>query len=94
MCGVLLAYAKKGQLNQKKCISASEKIFSRGPDFNFSRFKNENKLFLSQTVLSITGNPELNLKYTKSINGRFEILFNGEIYNFNELQSKYLDKKD
>ncbi len=94
MCGVLLAYAKKGQLNQKKCIKASEKIFSRGPDFNFSRFKNDKKLFLSQTVLSITGNPELNLKYTKSINNRFEILFNGEIYNFNELQSKYLDKNN
>ena len=94
MCGVLLAFAKKGQLNQKKCLNASEKIFSRGPDFNFSRFELDNKLFLSQTVLSITGNPELNLDYTKSNNNRFEILFNGEIYNFKELQSKYLDKKN
>ncbi len=94
MCGVLLAFAKKGQLNQKKCLNASEKIFSRGPDFNFSRFELDNKLFLSQTVLSITGNPELNLDYTKSNNNKFEILFNGEIYNFKELQSKYLDKKN
>tara|TARA_Y100000996_G_scaffold220926_1_gene173880 strand:+ start:1825 stop:3585 length:1761 start_codon:yes stop_codon:yes gene_type:complete len=93
MCGVLLAYAKKGQLNQKNCKKASEKIFSRGPDFNFSRFKFDNRLFLSQTVLSITGKPELNLDYTRSKNGRYEILFNGEIYNFKELQSKYLDKK-
>ena len=94
MCGVLLVYSKKDQLNQKKCLSASKKIFSRGPDFNFSRFKFDNKLFLSQTVLSITGKPKLNLEYTKSKNNRFEILFNGEIYNFKELQKEYLDKND
>tara|TARA_E500000331_G_scaffold46908_2_gene39521 strand:+ start:249 stop:2009 length:1761 start_codon:yes stop_codon:yes gene_type:complete len=94
MCGVLVAFAKKGQLNQNDCKNASEKIFSRGPDFNFSRFKLDNKLFLSQTVLSITGKPELNLQYSISKNKRYEILFNGEIYNFKELQSKYLDSND
>ena len=94
MCGVLVAYSKNGQLNENDCSNASKKIFSRGPDFNFSRFKLNNKLFLSQTVLSITGNPELNLEYSISKNKRYEILFNGEIYNFKELQSKYLDKKD
>ncbi len=94
MCGVLVAFAKEGQLNEKNCLRASEKIFSRGPDFNFSRFKLSNRLFLSQTVLSITGDPELNLEYSISKNKRYEILFNGEIYNFKDLQSKYLDKKD
>ena len=94
MCGVLVAFSKNGQLNENDCRNASKKIFSRGPDFNFSRFKLNNKLFLSQTVLSITGNPKLNLEYSISKNKRYEILFNGEIYNFKELQSKYLDKKD
>ncbi len=94
MCGVLVAFSKKGQLNENDCSNAAKKIFSRGPDFNFSRFKLSNKLFLSQTVLSITGNPELNLEYSISKNKRYEILFNGEIYNFKELQSNYLDKKD
>ena len=94
MCGVLVAFSKNGQLNENDCSNASKKIFSRGPDFNFSRFKLSNKLFLSQTVLSITGNPKLNLEYSISKNKRYEILFNGEIYNFKELQSKYLDKKD
>ena len=94
MCGVLVAFSKNGHLNENDCSNASKKIFSRGPDFNFSRFKLSNKLFLSQTVLSITGNPKLNLEYSISKNKRYEILFNGEIYNFKELQSKYLDKKD
>ena len=53
-----------------------------------------NRLFLSQTVLSITGKPELNLDYTTSKNKRYEILFNGEIYNHKKLQSELLDKKD
>ncbi len=94
MCGVLVAFAKKGQLNQEYCKEASKKIFSRGPDFNFSRFEMSNRLFLSQTVLSITGKPELNLEYAKSKNNRYELLFNGEIYNFKKLQSEYLDKKE
>ena len=94
MCGVLVAFAKEGQLNENDCKRASEKIFSRGPDFNFSRFKLSNRLFLSQTVLSITGKPELNLDYTTSKNKRYEILFNGEIYNHKKLQSEYLDKND
>ena len=71
-----------------------QKNIFKGPDFNFSRFKFDNKLFLSQTVLSITGKPKLNLEYTKSKNNRFEILFNGEIYNFKDLQKEYLDKNN
>ena len=71
---------------------ASEKIFSRGPDYNFSRFKLNQTLYLSQTVLSITGNPNQNLNYTNSNSGKFEILFNGEIYNFKSLQKEMLDK--
>jgi len=94
MCGVLVAFAKKGQLNEYDCLRASEKIFSRGPDFNFSRFKLSNRLFLSQTVLSITGRPELNLEYAMSRNKRYEILFNGEIYNHKELQLNCLDNQD
>ena len=29
MCGVLVAFAKEGQLNEEDCKRASEKIFSR-----------------------------------------------------------------
>ncbi|MEC7880553.1 MAG: asparagine synthase-related protein, partial [Chloroflexota bacterium] len=90
MCGILVAYAKKGTLDENSCSEASKKIFSRGPDYNFSRFKLNGRLFLSQTVLSITGNPRNNLNYTTSQNRRYEILFNGEIYNFKDLQNKFL----
>ena len=47
MCGILVAFAKKGTLDENSCSRASKKIFSRGPDFNFSRFKLNGKLFLS-----------------------------------------------
>ena len=93
MCGILVAFAKKGTLDKNHCSEASKKIFSRGPDFNFSRFKMDGRLFLSQTVLSITGNPQDNLNYTTSQNGRYEILFNGEIYNFEDLQKKLLSDR-
>ena len=91
MCGVLVAFAKEGQLNEKDCLRASEKIFSRGPDFNFSRFKLSNRLFLSQTVLSITGEVTKSRKLTSS--RRYSISFNGEIYNYKQLNNDYLKLK-
>ena len=91
MCGILVAFAKKGTLDENSCSKASKKIFSRGPDFNFSRYKLNGKLFLSQTVLSVTGNPQNNLHYTTSKTGKYEILFNGEIYNFKDLHKNILN---
>ena len=61
MCGILLAYSKSARLDVNACENASKKIFSRGPDYNFSSFKLDGRMYLSQTVLSITGNPALNL---------------------------------
>ena len=93
MCGILIAYSKSARLDVNACENASKKIFSRGPDYNFSSFKLDGRMYLSQTVLSITGNPALNLNYTKSKSERYEILFNGEIYNFRDLQKSILDPK-
>ncbi|MBM32204.1 MAG: hypothetical protein CL764_05005 [Chloroflexi bacterium] len=91
MCGILAVYSKLGVLNFEDCERATDKIFSRGPDYNFSNYYLDGKLYLSQTVLSITGNPSLNISYRQSNNGRFEILFNGEIYNHNNLQNNFLE---
>ena len=91
MCGILAVYSKSGFLNLEDCKRATDKIFSRGPDYNFSDFYIDGKLYLSQTVLSITGDPSLNSSYRQSNNGRFEILFNGEIYNHKNLQNNFLD---
>jgi len=46
-------------------------------------------------VLSITGDPRAGLsEYQRSASGRYEVLYNGEIYNFDELDSRFLRPRD
>lgn len=47
----------------------------RGPDFSYSRL-GEDRLFLGQTVLSITGDPQAGIgDYHRSRSGRYEVLY-------------------
>ena len=93
MCGIFLAYSKKESLNKKVCSFSIKDLFNRGPDFlKFNYFFNE-KLFIANTILSITGKLEKNSDLNVSKNNNFYISFNGEIYNYKELNSHYLKKK-
>ena len=91
MCGVLVIFSKKKSLDKNKCLIATKEIYNRGPDnFKTSFYKNS-KLFIANTVLSITpSNRRLNKKPTESLNKNFVISFNGEIYNYKLLKNKYL----
>ena len=64
MCGVLVIYSKKKSLNKKKCLIAAKEIYNRGPDHFKSSFYRDNKLFISNTVLSITANSSSSKKPT------------------------------
>ena len=59
MCGVFLVFSKNAKkLNINQCKKASKDLFNRGPDyFKFSVFEN-GSLYISNTILSITGKPE------------------------------------
>lgn len=90
MCGVFVVYSKKKTLNTLECLSASKELFNRGPDKFKQSFFLKKKLFISNTVLEITGNTSRNKKITSSKNKRFHITFNGEVYNYKILEKKYL----
>ena len=93
MCGVFLAYSKKkAQLRLKQCERASNKLFNRGPDFFKSGYYLDKKLFIANTILSITGKTLNNGKILNSNSGRYLISFNGEIYNYKELAKDYLNR--
>ena len=64
----------------------------RGPDFCVSRVW-EDRLFLGQAVLSLTGRPTSATDYQRSRSGRWEVMYNGELYNWAELQSQLLDRR-
>lgn len=95
MCGIFVAFSKKGtELSEKRCISASKEIYNRGPDFFKYSFLRNRTLYMSNTILSITGKPTTNKEVSFSKNKNFYISFNGEIYNYKNLCKEYLPQKN
>jgi len=91
MCGIFIAFSKKKPLNKKICDSSVNELFNRGPDSLKVNYFFDNSLFFSNTVLSITGNLNNDKKTVSSKNKKFYISFNGEIYNYKDLNTKYLN---
>ena len=91
MCGIFLVFSKKGNpLPEERCKKASYELYNRGPDFlKFSFFRNKT-LYISNTILSITGIPEKNHRIQQSRNKNYFLSYNGEIYNYLDLCRHYL----
>ncbi len=94
MCGVFVAFSKKDiALDLDKCRLSLDKMSHRGPDFMFDSLQFNGRLYMGQTILSITGSPDPELfKYHVSNKNRFNLVLNGEIYNYEKLLKKYLSK--
>lgn len=92
MCGIV---GMAGNFNQELLNSALESIKHRGEDFSDFYIDEENKIGLGHNLLSIFNcineNNEIihNLNENKQpiILGDLVLVFNGEIYNFNHLDS-------
>jgi asparagine synthase (glutamine-hydrolysing) len=92
MCGILVVWSKPGAIDGAACRRALSTMAWRGPDFSVSRIWN-GRLFLGQAVLSLTGDPAASENYQRSRSGRFELMYNGELYNCPELQAAVLDRQ-
>ncbi len=89
MCGVFLILSKNKFLNKKKCFSSTKSISKRGPDRKLWNFLEKDKLFIFNSILSITGKiDKKNRDLYKSNNKNYLLSFNGEIYNYNYLKNK------
>ena len=62
MCGILVIHSKKNKLNLEKCRSSFRQLDHRGPDYSYDIYFSDENLYLGQTVLSITGSPDKELK--------------------------------
>ncbi len=91
MCGILFISSKKNFLNKKKCLSAFKSLRNRGPDKQLYEFLDK-KNFLANSILSITGKVKngSNLYSHKNL----KLSYNGEIYNYQNLQKKYSFEKN
>jgi len=91
MCGIFTVLSKKNQpLNPKKCFDALNELYNRGPDIAKYKFFLNKRLFISNSILSITGKPSKKSELFTSSSGNYSISFNGEIYNFKDLKEKFL----
>ena len=86
MCGVLAVFGKRGAVDVEGCDAALLVMSRRGPDRTAASVFLDNRLYLGQTVLSITGDSSA----PEPTSGRYEILFNGEIYNHARLYDEIL----
>jgi len=88
MCGINGVYSKDEiSLLEKRILNMNKSIKHRGPDSS-GKIILENKIALGHQRLSIidvssNGNQPMN-----STSNKYHIVFNGEIYNFNEIKQK------
>ena len=90
MCGIFLVLSRN-KVNHTNCLKTSKKLYNRGPDQQRYSFFYNKRLFLSNTVLSITGNLNKKKDIYSSKSKRFYLSFNGEIYNYKNLNREYLN---
>lgn len=89
MCGIL-GYFSRYQENysQEKFLKTLRMSNYRGPDYTgIANFEN-NRLLLGHNRLSILDLSELSHQPMLRQNGHYAIVFNGEIYNFQEIRAK------
>jgi asparagine synthase (glutamine-hydrolysing) len=90
MCGILGSFFES-QLTDRQINSALSKMNNRGPDDRgYVRFDiaQPSELILGHTRLSIIDLSSAGHQPMNSQNGRFCIVFNGEIYNYKELRQE------
>lgn len=87
MCGIAGAFRIKG-INHARIISMTDCLLHRGPDAGASYVDPGGKVFLGHRRLSIIDLSTSANQPMYSADGRYVIVFNGEIYNFPELKNK------
>ena len=95
MCGLAGNFSYK---NSAPSVSAAElvrmrdQMIHRGPDGKGLWISPDARVGLSHRRLAIIDLSENGAQPMASINGRYQIVFNGEIYNFQELRSELISK--
>ena len=94
MCGIIGGFFREpnNDLNEKFNISIS-KLKHRGPDDDgLEKIKLETGIiFLGQTRLSILDLSVAGHQPMHGINGKYTVVFNGEIYNYKELRDELIE---
>ena len=92
MCGIYGEFFHKKSLTDKKAfLIENDKNINRGPDMQ-GYWTNSENCQLGFRRLSILDLSEKGNQPMTSLNGRYAIVFNGEIYNYLELKAQLINK--
>lgn len=86
MCGIYGAYAARGGLLKEDLTGHSNRLWHRGPDDGGAWLARDGRLGLAQRRLSVIDLSPLGHQPMLSGDGRFVIVFNGEIYNYQQIK--------
>ena len=89
MCGILFVCQKRKSISKTNFLKILKSQKWRGPDnTSFKSFNNDN-VFLGHNRLSILDTKPRSNQPMKTDDGRYLLIFNGEIYNYKEIIKKY-----
>lgn len=87
MCGILGAFAIEG-LDPRRCETALDLLRHRGPENLTPRHYRDDRLFLGHARLKVLDlSDDANQPFVSDC-GNYEIVFNGEIFNFKALRAQ------
>jgi asparagine synthase (glutamine-hydrolysing) len=92
MCGIAGFISLQQLFTPQQLKQATDVMHYRGPDADGFYFSTDNTVALAHRRLSIIDLSTAANQPMFSADGRYCIVFNGEIYNFNELKSLLIDK--
>ena len=92
MCGIAGYISLTNSITEARLRQATQLIQHRGPDAEGFYFSDDNCVGLAHRRLSILDLSAAANQPMFSANGRYCIVFNGEVYNFNELKQQLTDK--
>lgn len=93
MCGITGYYALQptATANLSKVKQSTDKLFLRGPDCG--NVVSDDKVALGHRRLSIIDTSHAADQPMQDVSGRYTIIFNGELFNYEELSHQFLQKK-
>jgi len=89
MCGILFVDQKKNFISKSNFVKVLKSQSWRGPDNTSFKIFNNNKIFLGHNRLTILDKKSRSNQPMESDDGRYLLIFNGEIYNYKEIIKKY-----
>ena len=92
MCGITGYISLDNTINAHELAKATDVLQHRGPDARGCYFSEDGKVGLGHRRLAILDLSTSANQPMLSADGRYVIVFNGEVYNFKELKQKLRDK--